>query len=200
MISKSNVLVGLAEDVLAQTKKLSQFLQHSSISSPEQLSAGSQSGLWTEDSLEISSLRSEITALTYHLNNLLRGPHEILHEYISVNWEHAALYTLLEWNVFNHLPINGSTVFVTELADKTGLPEEKLLRLCRLMATVGVINEPQEGVFSHTAISEELVTDDGFRNFIGFQLFETRVASAHLSDSLRKSPDFWNENSAFKHA
>ncbi|GAB1317686.1 hypothetical protein MFIFM68171_07896 [Madurella fahalii] len=89
---------------------------------------------------------------------------------------------------------------IVQLAKQSGLPAEKVLRICRLVACAGILKEPEEDTFAHTAISEELVRDPGFRSFIAFQLCETRVASAHLADSLLKHNPFWTGQSAFEYA
>ncbi|KIW87578.1 uncharacterized protein Z519_11903 [Cladophialophora bantiana CBS 173.52] len=201
MASQSNPIIDISKEILLQANVLSECLQRHSITVPKDLAPGSVSLLWTTEVQEVHVLRSTITSLTKRLDNLLEGPRGILHEYVSVNWEHGALYTLLDWKVFPSIPLDGTPIQVSQLAGITGLPSAKLLRLCRLVATAGILNEPAEGCFAHTAISEELVKDEGFRSWVGFQLFETRVASAHLSDSLLESRDFWGDGgSAFKHA
>lgn len=193
-------LVETAEEILARTAELSKQLSQRSIVSPSSLNVGSSSGLWTTHDGEIETLRSAILALTQHLDRLIESPHGFLHEYVSTNWEYGALYTLLEFNVMEKIPLDGSSVSAAQLAEETGLPPEKLLRICRLIATVGILEETEEGSFAHTAISETLVRDEGYKSFIRFQLFETRVASAHLADSLRKPNPFWTGQAAFEHA
>ena len=192
----STNLVETAEEILSLTTNLSQKLS----SPPTGLAAGSNSDLWDHHpSSEIATLRSSIVSLTQRLDRLLEGPHGFLHEYVSQNWELGALYTLLEFNVLEQIPLSapGAAVAVDNLAEATGvLPAGKLLRICRLMATAGILQEPTEGCFAHTAISELLVRDEGYKSFIRFQLFETRVASAHLADSLRNPNPFWKEGKA----
>ncbi|KAJ6023971.1 O-methyltransferase [Penicillium herquei] len=191
-----NTLIKTAQQILDTTTELSKRLTDSDIAIPNDLNVGTTSGLWTTHNAEIEALRSKITGLSQNLGMLLEGPHGFLHEYVSVNWEHGALYTLLDHNVLEQIPLDGSKIPIAELATRTGLPADKLLRICRLVATVGIIREETEGEFSHTAISETLVKDQGYKSFIGFQTFETRVASAHLADSLRKPNPYWNEGQA----
>lgn len=195
-----DTLVQTAEKILTRTSELSKQLSQRSIIPPNGLAVGASSGLWNTHDGEIESLRSAILALTLRLDRLLEGPHGYLHEYVSTNWEYGALYTLLEFDVLEKIPLDGSSVPAAELAKQTELPSEKLLRICRLVATAGILEEPEEGFFAHTAISETLVRDEGYKSFIRFQLFETRVASAHLADSLRKPNPFWTGQAAFEHA
>ncbi|KAH9210391.1 putative O-methyltransferase [Leptodontidium sp. 2 PMI_412] len=193
-------LVKTAEEILVQTLELSKQLKQRSIVLPSSLSVGANSDLWNTHDGEIKAVRSRILALTMQLDTLLEGPHGFLHEYVSTNWDHGALYALLEFDVMEKIPLDGTSVGFAQLAGEVGLEPEKLLRICRLVATAGILQETEEGFFAHTAISETLARDEGYKKFIGFQLFETRVASAHLADSLRKSNPFWNGESAFEHA
>ena len=198
--SPQNALVETAYRILARTSDLSAQLSQNYIAAPTDLALGATSPLWTTHDEEISNLRSSILALTQHLDRLLEGPHGFLHEYVSTNWEYGALYTLLEFNVLEKIPLDGSPVRAENLAEQVDLPPEKLLRICRLVATAGILVEPEEGSFTHTAISETLVRDEGYKSFIRFQLFETRVASAHLADSLREPNPFWTGKPAFDYA
>ncbi|KAK3368612.1 putative O-methyltransferase [Podospora didyma] len=191
-------LLGVAEGLLEHTQKLVQYLSEHSITPPS-LAVGARTDLWTTHGGEIEEQRTAITGLMQHLEKLLHGPHGFLHEYVSGNWEYGALYTLLEYNVLEKIPLDGA-VLVDTLAEQSGLPAEKLLRICRLVACAGILLETEDGVFAHTAISEELVTDVGFRAWVGFQLYETRVASAHLADSLRRPNPFWTGQAAFEYA
>lgn len=195
-----NALISTAQAILKQTSDLSDKLAQNSIDAPSSLALGATSSLWTTHDDQISSVRSSILSLTQHLDRLLEGPHGFLHEFVSTNWEYGALYTLLEFSVLEKIPLDGSSVPATELAEQVNLPPQKLLRICRLIATAGILVESEEGRFSHTAISETLVRDEGYRSFIRFQLFETRVGSAHLADSLREENPFWTGRPAFDYA
>ncbi len=193
-------LVETAKDIVTRASELSEQLSQRSIVPPSSLTIGASSELWTTHDAHIGSLRSSILALTQHLDKLLEGPHGFLHEYVSTNWEYGALYTLLEFEVLEMIPLDGSSVYADQLAKQSGLPPEKLLRICRLVATTGILQETEEGFFAHTAISEALVKDEGYKSFIRFQLFETRVASSHLANSLKKPNPFWTGQAAFDYA
>ncbi|KAH6895739.1 hypothetical protein B0T10DRAFT_587231 [Thelonectria olida] len=144
-------------------------------------------------------IHSRIVSLVEELGRELKSPHHFLYELIASNWEKGALYTLLEHNVLELLPERG-TVSLAELAEKTSIPPEKLLPILRLTACNDFIQEPVKEGFQHGAVSKSLVRDPDMKAFIGFQLFETRVASAHLADSLKKPNPTWTGQSAFRHA
>jgi hypothetical protein len=163
--SNQSQLVHIAEDILSHAKKLTACLLDRSAALPS-LEVGASSELWTAHDLQqhCTSLRG----LMQQLDKLAEGPHGFLHEYVSTNWEHGALYALLDFGVLEQIPLEGA-IPIARLAEQTGLPSEKLLRICRLTACAGILRETEECVFAHTAISEELVRDNGFKSFIAFQ-------------------------------
>ena len=160
-------MLTLAEDILAQVSRLDKHLEQNSISQPS-LALGASTELWSSHTPNIDSTRSRIISLTKQLTSLLVGPNEFLHEYVSSNWEHGALYTLLEFQVLEKIPLHGK-VHVSLLAAQAGLPEGKLLSVLRLVSCDGILDEVSEGVFGHTAISETLMRDEKFKAWIGFQ-------------------------------
>ena len=165
--SGSTTMLALAENILGQVSRLDNHLKQNSISQPC-LAVGASTELWSSHSIDIESARSSIVGWTKQLTKLLVGPHEFLHEFVSSNWEHGALYTLLEFNILEKIPLDGK-VHVSLLASQSGLPEKKLLSILRLTSCEGILDEVSEGVFGHTTISEELVRDENFKAFIGFQ-------------------------------
>lgn len=160
-------MLALANKIRDQVDYLDSHLEQNSIAQPS-LAVGASTELWSSHSTDIESARNSIFGLTRQLTKLLAGPHEFLHEYISSNWEHGALYTILEFNILEKIPIDG-TAHVSLLASQSGLPEKKLLSIIRLVSCEGILDEISEGVFGHTTISEELVKDKRFKAFIGFQ-------------------------------
>lgn len=120
-----------------------------------------------DDSIE--KTKANIIGLAYDLEKLTLGPHGFIHELVSVNWEHCALYVALEHGVLDALPSDGSTQSLAEIATLVGLQPHQLLPICRLLACSGLISEAEPGSFGHTFISTALTTNDGFRSWVGFQ-------------------------------
>ncbi|KAI9780494.1 MAG: hypothetical protein M1816_002833 [Peltula sp. TS41687] len=197
--SDSATLLSLAEEIFGETYMLVKHLQEKSIAEPS-LAVGASTEFWTSHSEEIAAAQTRVLGLAKRLTSLLYGPHGFLHEYVSSNWELGALYTVLEFNILEKIPLDGQA-HVSQLAAQSGLPKDKLLRILRLTACEQILDEVSDEVFCHTAISEELVKDQKFKAWVGFQLFETRIASAHLADSLKlKENDYRTGQSAFKYA
>ncbi|KAJ4209953.1 hypothetical protein NW767_000233 [Fusarium falciforme] len=148
---------------------------------------------------DIERSQSKLLGLIQKLSRTLRGPQVFLHEFVASNWDKGALCCLLECRVLDEIPLDGQAT-LAELSEKTGIPRDKLLPMLRLAACDQILLESSEQVFRHGVISRELVQDPGLKAFIGFQLFETRVASTHLANSLKKPNPTWTGHSAFKHA
>lgn len=192
-------LPSIADELVSQIRTLTISLRTSCISGPT-LSAGASSELWTLQDGPIAETRDRVLNLMRRFSQLLLGPHAYFHELISSNWDLSALYTILEFDIFEKIPLKGSAT-APELASKVAIPERKLLNVLRLAACSNILCEAEEGVFSHTALSEELLHDESFKAFVGFQLFETRIGGAYLADSLKIQPnEFDDGQSAFKFA
>jgi hypothetical protein len=164
------------------------------------LTAGAHSQVWTAQNSQLSASRDRALELSRHLCQLLQGPHEYFHDLISYNWDLGALYTIIEFGILEKIPLSDQ-VSASVLANQVGLNERKLLNILRLAACSNILYEADSGFFGNTALSEELLHDKKFRAFIGFQLFETRIASANLADSLKGGLNtFEDGQSAFKYA
>ncbi|KAL1959371.1 hypothetical protein VTO42DRAFT_2174 [Malbranchea cinnamomea] len=191
-------LPGLAEQISGQAYLLSHLLKKDSTVGPS-LASSAPTEQHTSNAIDIEKVKENIFGLTKKLARLLHGPRSYLHEYVGSNWEHGALYAVLEFNVLENIPLDGEA-HVSQLAAKSGILEDKLLKILRLIACEQIVEETSERMFRHTDISTELVQDKDFKAFIGFQLFETRVASAHLADALRREKEYWKEMSAFNYS
>lgn len=160
-------LLSLASEIFGQTYLLSQHMKRNSVAEPT-LAVSSSTDLWTSSSTEINQARDNVLELTEQLRRLLYGPHGYMHEYVSSNWEYGALYTVLQFDVLENIPLDGEA-HISQLVEKSGLPTDKLLNILRLTACKRIVEEVSNGTFRHTAISKELVKDSGFKAFIAFQ-------------------------------
>ncbi|RSL51889.1 hypothetical protein CEP53_008270 [Fusarium sp. AF-6] len=185
----------LSRDIVKEADLLKELLfEDGKDESPEAL-------LWNHPprGSDIEKSQSKLLGLIQALSRTLRGPQDFLHEFVASNWDKGALYCLLECRVLDEIPLDGQAT-LAQLSEKTGVPRDKLLPMLRLAACDQILLESSEHVFRHGIISRELVKDPGLKAFIGFQLFETRVASTHLANSLKKPNPTWTGHSAFKHA
>lgn len=171
--SEPTTLLSLASEIFYETHRLVKHLRRDGIAEPaSSLPVGATSAVWTTHAGDIERARTTIWGLTKQLTKLLDGPYGFLHKYVSTNWDQGALYALVESGVLENIPLDEGAdggVHVSELAKRSGIPEEKLLCILRLNACEDIVKEVSEGVFAHTAISEQLVRDEKFKAFIGFQ-------------------------------
>jgi hypothetical protein len=163
--AESNLL-SIAENIKHQTAALIQQLKSNSFTEPS-LDAGCTTELWTTDRLELIASKNSIVALNKELIRLIGGPKSVLWD-VGIHYDFAALDVILEFDVLENLPIDGE-VHVSQLAEQSGLDEDKLLRLLRLLSCEQVVEEVSIAVFRHTAISMFLVKDKAMKALVGMQ-------------------------------
>lgn len=162
-------VTGLADELSAQSR--ASATQPLDNSNENQEAAADLDSLWeARDSHHpIEKAKAKIIGLTQDLERLTLGPMGFMHELVSVNWEHGALYVALEYGLLDAIPQDGTTKSLAEIAALTRLQPDKLLPICRLLACSGIISEAEYGNFRHTFISTALTTNKGFSSWVGFQ-------------------------------
>ena len=123
----------------------------------------------------VDESRKRVLGLIERLKQLLQDPHEYLHEYVSSNWDHGALYVVLQANVLEMIPENGSA-HIASLSKQSNIPASKLLRILRLLSCQQVVDEVDEEQFARTAVSEALIGDENFKAWVEFQYVTANVA------------------------
>ncbi|PYI09337.1 S-adenosyl-L-methionine-dependent methyltransferase [Aspergillus sclerotiicarbonarius CBS 121057] len=185
----------LAGEILTLCTQLEQSCNESGIPPPN-LSAGGKTDFWSDS--EVTPTRTTALGLLDQLTTLLQGPHDFLHEFVSTNWDHGALYVFLQSHTLEHIAQSGQAS-LHDLSTQSGIPEDKLIRILGLLRCRHIVAEPEKDAFTLTTVSEELLKDGDFRAWVEFQLFETRVASAHLADALSHKPNGYADGmSGFK--
>ncbi|KAI4115854.1 MAG: hypothetical protein LQ338_007798 [Usnochroma carphineum] len=107
---------------------------------PPTLQAGTSTAFWSEGSKEITAARKKALGLLDRLSALLQGPHGFLHEFVASNWDHGALYAILQSQTLDHMTSSGGLASLSSLSQQSGIPEDKLGRIlallrCRLFET-----------------------------------------------------------------
>ncbi|WP_321389246.1 methyltransferase [Emcibacter sp.] len=85
------------------------------------------------------------------------NPAEMVLQMASGLWMSRAVWAVAHFKIADHVPEEGITV--EELADKTGLLPDRLLRLMRIMAAFGVFRVLPTGKFASTETSACLTSD-----------------------------------------
>ncbi|PVH92623.1 S-adenosyl-L-methionine-dependent methyltransferase [Periconia macrospinosa] len=198
--SHAAIITDLASLILRECSAIQSVCEEHKIPPPSML-AGTSTAFWSDDAPKLISSRSKALGLLEKLVTLLQGPHDFLHEFVAPNWDHGALYAFLQSSALEHMASSDGSASLFNLSNASGIPEDKLKRILALLRCRNIVDEPEEGIFTLTAVSEELVRDEDFRAWVEFQLFETRVASAHLAQALANKPnDYENGSSGFAQA
>ncbi|KAB8070331.1 O-methyltransferase [Aspergillus leporis] len=96
----------------------------------------------------------DLMAKATRLLHTIRGPADM----VFANFEHmtslGAIRTLLEAGVFHAIPTGGESISATEIAAKTGVDKEIIVRLMRALTPVGPFLETAEEHYAHTPFSE----------------------------------------------
>lgn len=162
-------ILRLAADLLAECVTLETHCQNEKIKLPT-LRAGKRTEFWSDTSVELTATRSRALGILDQLQTLLLGPHDFLHEFVASNWDHGAVYAVMQFPILENIAATpGGRVSLTHLAEVSEIPTDKLARVLRLLCCRHFIDEPVNGEFSLTAVSEELLRDVDFRSWVEFQ-------------------------------
>lgn len=126
--------------------------------------------LAVHDYQQTGSAGARLKALKSVLS-LVRGlaqPSELQALHKENMMELVAIRTLISLNVFRHFPEQGS-ISSHELALKVGAEESLLLRLLRMVASAGIVEQLPTKTFAHTKFSKAYAADIG--TGIAFQVF-----------------------------
>jgi hypothetical protein len=166
----------LAADILHECSWMEKQCQTQSIAPPS-LNAGTRTPFWSEELLDLAATRSKALGMLSRLTTLLQGPHDYIHEFVAPNWDHGALYAFLQSKQLEYIASSGGRASLFSLSERSGIPEDKLIRILELLRCKDIIHEPEDGIFSLTAVSEDLLHDEDFRSWVEFQYVDPEDAT-----------------------
>ncbi|KAI0188447.1 S-adenosyl-L-methionine-dependent methyltransferase [Xylaria flabelliformis] len=134
-----------------------------------------------------SAAANELANAARELQALVQSPRQQLNLLAFSLFDSTAVGTLLEFNVPELVPLEG-TISLSELATKSGLLEDKLTRIVRYATTIFIFHEPKPGHIAHTALSATLARDSKFGDFLRLCLVDLAPINAALPEALRKWP------------
>ena len=156
--SEQTGLLRLAKQLQEESAKLVSLIESANIEEPS-LKPFCTTSLWQEPLPELENSRNRVVSLSRRIAQVADGPDRYLWEFVGgAHYSNAALAVLLDFNVFEQIPLDGSAS-TPELAQKSGLAEEKLLRLLRVVACDHIVFEIREKTFAQSAISARLLQD-----------------------------------------
>ncbi|MCJ1373108.1 hypothetical protein MMC20_004335 [Loxospora ochrophaea] len=185
-MSSQSGLLGLAVDVAAYTKQITEKLQKAGFQEPN-YTTDSPRELWDSPELGLKDVKSKLVEAASSLLTLVNGPMVFHRNWFGGHYDLAALQVLLEFNVLENIPTRG-TIDLATLAANVKIDKDKLGRILRLLGTQRYIDEPELDVFQHTMLSEILLRDELLKAQGGLQLNDMHQASVLASDYLRAKP------------
>lgn len=166
--SEHSGLLGLAKQLQEESVRLVSLIESANIEEPS-LKPSCTTNLWQEPLPELEKSRNRVVSLSRLIAQVADGPERYLWEFVGgVHYSNAALAVLLDFNILEQIPLDDSAS-TPELSQRSGLAEEKILRLLRVVACDHIVFEVKEKTFSHSAISARLLQDKTTRALMQVQ-------------------------------
>jgi hypothetical protein len=112
-------------------------------------------------------LRSRLNDAAHDLLRLINGPKNDARTFVCYLYDLAAWQVACEFNFFEAVPEDG-TASVKEIAEKSGIDEDRVGRFLRLLATDRVFEEVEKDVFRHTSRSVLYLKDKQWRDVMHY--------------------------------
>jgi hypothetical protein len=175
--SAQSGLLGLAKQLQEESVKLVSLIESADIEEPS-LKPSCTTNLWQEPLPELEKSRNRVVSLSKLIAQVADGPERYLWEFVGgAHYSNAALAVLLDFNILEQIPLDDSAS-TPELAQKSGLAEDKVLRLLRVVACHHIVFEIKEKTFAHSAISARLIQDKATRALMQVQYVS--LLNSHL--------------------
>ncbi|KAH6651431.1 S-adenosyl-L-methionine-dependent methyltransferase [Truncatella angustata] len=175
-------ILGLAEDILEQSKAITKYLQANNHAAPT-YSTKSGDPPTTRD---YSKLQGSLRTALEDLQRLIDGPKKFYRHFLMRGYELAAFQVALDFNFFTLIPAEGS-ITVEDLAKQAGLDQDRTGRIIRMLITHRIFQERSPGVVCHNAYSVAL-QDEELRSMVHYSFDEMIKAAIESSNSLRADP------------
>ena len=161
--NKDISMIGLAEDILANTREVTRYLQESSISLPTFSPTAEE--LPTTPAFQ--KLQARLRAQLEDLQLLVDGPPTFYRHFLMRGYEIGAFQIALDFGFFTLVPSEGD-IKLEDLAKQAGLDQDRTGRVMRLLITHRFFEESRRGFFSHNSFSIALNKDDEIRSMVHY--------------------------------
>ncbi|KID63532.1 O-methyltransferase, family 2, partial [Metarhizium hybridum] len=181
MSSSKSRLAELANAVAVNTQRIDSYLCEKAL--PHSFAADSPVDLSLPPELKQSRLT--VLEASQELNDLLRGPKDLL-----FNHHHNQLVPLKlisQFDLANEIPANGEIPF-GDLVAKIGVDCAALTRILRLGIAHRVFNEPRPGVITHSAVSKLIADDSSVADWLGANVDDMWPSAEKTVEALVKWP------------
>ncbi|KAJ4376391.1 hypothetical protein N0V83_001674 [Neocucurbitaria cava] len=131
--------------------------------------------------------RARLNDSARDLLRLVNGPRNDARTFVCYLYDLAAWQVACEFNFFEAIPETG-TANIKEIAEKSGVDEDRVGRFLRMLATDRVFEEVEKDVFKHTSRSVLYLKDKQWRDVMHYQVDEFFKAASETSASIKESP------------
>ncbi|RAL13126.1 O-methyltransferase [Aspergillus homomorphus CBS 101889] len=136
-------------------------------------------------SLSSQDARYDLMVKAMRLVQTIRGPADL----VFANFENmanlGAIRTLLEAGVFDAIPLGAKSMSATDIAAKTGVSKEVIVRMMRAVTPLGPFRETGEEEYAHTPNSEIYLAPQ-MRAVLGLMVDEYCPAMLRTHEFLRR--------------
>jgi hypothetical protein len=130
-----------------------------------------------------------LISAAFDILHLAIGPTEYLRNQVLTGiYDQASLAVLNDFDVWNAVPLQGSTSYAT-IATATRVPEDLLRRVLRHSMALRIFAETEDGEVAHTAASASCVHTQGLKAWIGHMLDEGGAAAIRFPSNIREFGD-----------
>ncbi|KAG0636674.1 S-adenosyl-L-methionine-dependent methyltransferase [Tuber brumale] len=174
-------LLELAEQVSAAVSSISQHLRSKSLNEPtfDPTSPG------LPEDPEIEDAKESLLVASRALTVLATNPVSYLRELFLSFSDSSAFRVVVDWKIAHILSAADAPMHITELAEKAGADERRLLTVMKLLSNSYVFAEVKPNYFAHNFASIHL-TEEGVEGFITYCMDVVYFASDKYSESMRK--------------
>ncbi|KIW05309.1 uncharacterized protein PV09_03834 [Verruconis gallopava] len=137
---------------------------------------------------KIQEARQAVLAQIAKARSLLLEPADLLQQLAVHNQLIACLHWLADFLVLACIPSN-ETVPIKDVAQLLAVPESQLVRVIRMTATVGFLQEPQPGHVAHTALSRFFLSRNSNRDAAIFLAQYAAPAALEMASDSPGSPE-----------
>ncbi|PZD24298.1 sterigmatocystin 8-O-methyltransferase precursor [Pyrenophora tritici-repentis] len=182
-MTSTSRIAALAKQIETQTTKLDKFFTESQMPPP---SFDEDAPLMYPFPPDVAEAQEALSAALDELWWLNQGPIQTI---VAKSFATSVgLKTILKYNIQNLVPLEIGTTY-KELAEKTGVPEQKLTRLLKHGITDHFFRETQPGHIKHTAATKALAVMPVLGTWASMGIYEVGPAKMRMVDAIAKWPD-----------
>ena len=193
MSDAQSSMLDLVQQIEANTKLLSDYLQQNSLPAPS-LAANSYPcfpGTGPPDvdrypriNEDVRQARIQLRESCASLMQVAAGPAEAAFACLALQWTTPCMQFVYRYRLAEHVPVEGDISYES-LASKAGVAQGQCTRVLKYLMTQSFFRLSRPGYVAHNALSKMFLSP-GFNDVAGYLTEETFVGSAKLAEATEK--------------